>query len=215
MDERGVCAPCWGKIRFIHKPFCKKCSCPFAFDVPCREICEACLQKKLFYEESVCVFVYDGFSKNLILRFKNGGDLSLVPLFGRWLFYWAQPLLPSVDVIVPVPLHWTRLWKRHFNQSGLLAKELSKLSLIPYHPTLLRRVKKTPSQGPLTKIQRQDNVHNAFFIHKKHQETIYNKRILLVDDVYTTGATLNACAKTLVGKGASCVKTLTLARVLW
>jgi ComF family protein len=175
--------------------------------------CGRCVAKPPPFTRSLSVFVYDDKSRSFIFRLKHGKDLSLVPLLARWLYVRGRLIWSGCDVIVPVPLHWTRMAWRSFNQSALLTRGLSRLTGLPHNPSLLKRVKRTPPQGHLTVHQRADNVRHAFRVNQKHLESLQGARVVLVDDVYTTGATLTACARTLLRAGAQSVSVLTLARV--
>lgn len=212
--ERGMCGSCWGKLTFLSDPCCAQCSYPFSFFVQEGALCGKCLATPPLFQKGLSVFIYDTVSKNLILKFKHGKDLSLLPLLSEWLFQRGKPFFEAADLILPVPLHWTRLWMRRFNQAALLAKNLSQKTGIPYTPTLLKRTRRTPSQGHLNVKQRIANVARAFKVDSREQLLLKGARIILVDDVYTTGATLEACAKVLLAQGARCVMVLTLARVV-
>ncbi|MEI8320996.1 MAG: ComF family protein [Alphaproteobacteria bacterium] len=214
-DNTAVCAKCWEEIDFITDPFCESCAYPFSFGEHGHQLkCGACLDAPPSFSKTRAVFKYDHFSKNLILPFKHNKAIHFAPLLGDWMQRAGKDILQDADLFVPVPLHWTRLLKRGFNQAAVLAKRLEKKSQIPAKMTILKRIKRTPSQGDLTVQEREKNVANVFQVLDQHEKLVQGKVVILVDDVMTTGATLNACAKALLRAGAQEVRTLVAARVL-
>jgi ComF family protein len=160
------------------------------------------------------VFRYDDDSRDLILGFKHGDRTHAAPAFGHWLSRAAGPLADDADLVVPVPLHHWRLFRRRYNQSALLARALAHRAEIAYAPNLLTRVRATPSQGRMSRARRRLNVRGAFAVAPRNRHRIKGRRVLLVDDVYTTGATLSEATRCLLGAGAGVVDVLTLARVV-
>ncbi len=211
-EAHGLCPKCYQKLRFITEPCCQICGRPFEYKGLGKPICAKCMKKKPSYDMARSVLEYDDFSKKLILLFKHADKTELTPLFTKFLKQVDSKLFKNTDMIIPVPLHWTRRVKRQYNQSALLAKSLGKELKIPFNPTILKRIRHTVSQGHLTHKQRQKNVHNAFQV--KHSYLIKGKTILVIDDVMTTGSTLNECAKILKKSGVKSVKVLTMHRVL-
>lgn len=213
LDHRnGLCTKCWPLIPFITKPYCTCCGLPFEFEIEDGALCGACNHKRPPYKTARSVFLYTSESKDLILKFKHTDSLHSAPLFGAWM----AGLLEGIEdpLCIPVPLHWTRLFMRTYNQAGFLAQEIAKHHGWTYNPTLLMRKRHTPSQGHFSKKQREKNINNAFAVHEKKKKEILNKTIILVDDVFTTGVTLNACCKTLLKAGAKEVHAVTLGRVV-
>jgi ComF family protein len=151
--------------------------------------------------------------RDLIQSFKYGDRHEGVAVFGRWMATAGAELLAEADVIVPVPLYRSRLWSRRFNQSAMLARAVSRLSGVPVDYLLLARVKRTPSQVGLTAAQRRRNVAGAFRV-LAPRPRIVGKRLVVVDDVITTGATADACARMLKRAGAARVDVLALARAV-
>ncbi|HYB10194.1 MAG TPA: ComF family protein [Alphaproteobacteria bacterium] len=149
-----------------------------------------------------------------MLGFKHGDRLHGAPAYGRWMARAGAMLLADASVIAPVPLHWTRLFRRRYNQSALLARVLAEISGVPFAPDLLVRHRRTPPQGRLSAVERRRNMRGAFALNKRFAMRIGGRRVLLVDDVFTTGATVNACAGVLLEAGAEDVDVLTLARVV-
>ncbi len=157
--------------------------------------------------------LYDDGSRDLVLHLKHADALAGVPVMARWLQRAGAEMLRDADFLVPVPLHWTRLFQRRYNQSAELARALSRLSRVKALPDCLIRNRRTPSQGGLSRQRRQHNVRDAFKLTARYQARISGANIVLIDDVMTTGATLEACAAALLDAGAARVDALTLARV--
>ncbi len=211
-DKEGLCPTCWPHIPFISKPFCACCGLPFEFDIDEDALCGPCSYEQPLYTTARSVFAYTEGSRDLILKFKHMDALSSVPLFAHWM---ARSIGDRDGALcLPVPLHWTRLFMRTYNQAALLARDISRLKGWEYAPSLLLRKRRTPSQGYLSRKERLKNVERAFAVSKKKKDYIVGKHIILVDDVFTTGATLNACSKVLLKAGAESVHVLTLGRVV-
>ncbi len=218
VDRPGMVSPAaWSGLRFVSAPHCACCGLPFevlgeAMTGLGDTLCGSCLAEPKIYGRARASLVYDDASRPLILAFKHGDQTQLTVTFAPWLQAASQTLMTDIDLIVPVPLHWLRLLRRRYNQAALLGHQLSGLTGKPCRPDLLIRAKNTPTQGHLNAKQRHENVHSAFRFNPKHDVT--GKNILLVDDVYTTGATIEACSKVLLKNGAQRVDVLTLARVV-
>lgn len=209
------CGDCWPKLNFISDPFCTQCSLPFESSILEENSafykCASCLQTPPAFSLSRSVYVYDDVCRKMILSFKHGQSLHLGPVLADGMWHAGKFLLESADVMLPVPLHWKRLYKRGFNQSAVLARHISALSKKPVALNLLKRTQNTPSQGILSLEDRAKNVKNCFKVSDSHQ--IKNRIVVLIDDVMTTGATLNASAHALLRAGAKEVRTLCIARV--
>ena len=156
--------------------------------------------------------MYTDASKPMILRFKHADSIHAAPTLAKWMISAGKELLQCSDLLIPVPLHWTRLLQRQYNQASLLVSSLANETGIPGHNEILVRNRYTPSQGQRSMLQRQRNVSGAFVVHHKGKSLINGKNLLLVDDVYTTGATVGACTKALLKYGAKNVDVLTVAR---
>ena len=209
-----LCGACFAKVRFLSAPWCAACGMPFAFDPGGAEVlCGACIRRRPAYDRARAVFRYDDSSRGLILAFKHGDRIDAAPAYARWLARAGAELIDGADLIAPVPLHWTRLFHRRYNQSALLANALARLTGRAAAPDLLRRRRRTLSQGGLGRAERIRNVRGAFAVRAASRAAIEGKRILLIDDVLTTGATVDGCATALRKAGASAVDVLTLARV--
>ncbi len=208
----GLCTSCWPLIPFITKPYCACCGFPFDFDIEEGALCGVCSHMTPHYKTARSVFSYTSESKDLILKFKHADTINSSPLFAKWMTQFLDEM--KDPLCIPVPLHWTRLFMRTYNQAALLAQEIARLNHWSYAPSLLIRKHRTPSQGHLSKKDRQKNVDRAFKISLTKKNQLQKKTILLVDDVFTTGATLNACSKVLLQAGAKEVHAITLGRAI-
>jgi ComF family protein len=210
----ALCADCWPAIAFLASPQCAACGLPFEFDLGPDALCGACAGERPAFERARAAFRYDEGSKDLILRFKHADRTDSSPAFARWMARAGAALLTDADLIAPVPLHWLRLFMRRYNQAALLASALGDLAGKPAVNDLLLRRRRTPSQGGLGALARRRNVAGAFAVDSRRRMLLQDKRVLLVDDVLTTGATVSACASVLLRAGAGAVDVLTLARVV-
>jgi len=214
-DPGSLCPDCWRTLHFLDGPACATCGLPFEIDPGGETLCAACLAHPPTFDKAKAILRYDDASRKPVLALKHADRLDLVPAFGRWLERTGRELLAQSDLIVPVPLHRMRLWSRRYNQSAELARVLSRLAGVPADPVALVRVRQTPSQGQMPSASaRRRNVRGAFTVPDDRRSLLAGKRILLVDDVLTTGATANACAKALKRAGADKVFVVALARVV-
>jgi ComF family protein len=213
-----LCAPCWAKVGWLAPPLCACCGLPFEFDpglVAAADLrCAACLRDPPAFTRARAVFRYDEASRNLILAFKHADRTHAAPAFGQWLARAGGEVLEQADIVAPVPLHWLRLAWRRYNQSALIAQTAARTANRRCVPDLLVRSRRTPPQGELGRAERRRNVRRAFAIDPRHAGAVRGARILMVDDVFTTGATAEECARTLLAGGAAAVDVLTLARVV-
>ena len=213
-DPGALCATCFEDVTFITPPYCAKCGIPFIdsyADAMDTVICGACAKRPPSFDKARAVCVYNDKSRSLVTRLKYADRTDFTPALGRWMVRAGAELLDEADVIVPVPLHRWRLLTRTYNQSALLARWVSRLSDVPANFSALRRTKSTPSQGGLTAAARRRNVARAFTVADPFAVT--GKRVVLIDDVLTTGATLDACANALRHAGAAGVDALVVGRV--
>jgi ComF family protein len=219
-----LCYACWDGAVFVSAPRCAACGTPFEFDHGPDALCGSCMRDRPRIDRARAVFVYNDVSRNLATGLKYRDRTHAAPaLGGGWLARAGRELLGNSDLIAPVPLHRGRLWRRRFNQSGLLAQAVAKNKAregahsvsreLGLYLDLLTRVRATPSQGGLNAAARRRNVRGVFSVNVRHREVIAGARILLIDDVFTTGATLGACVAALLGSGAAAVDALVLARV--
>ncbi len=208
----ALCPDCWAAMSFIAEPMCACCGMPFEFDPGPGALCGACLRKPPPFARARAVF--DDASRSLVLGFKHADRTEAAPAFGRWMARAGSGLLADADLIAPVPLHWTRLFWRRYNQAALLAKVLGEVSGVPVVPDLLARRKRTPSLGHMGPPARRRVLAGAFAVRPARKPLMAGKRVLLVDDVLTSGITVAKCARLLTRAGAQAVDVLTLARVV-
>jgi len=209
IDADGhLCGACWGKLRMITPPHCVHCGIPFEVGELMDAECGACMRAPPAFDWARAAVIYEDEAKSLILHLKYSGEGAGVPAIGR-MMAGAVAAMPRMDVIMPVPLHPRRLFARRFNQSQLLGKAISRNLGIPLDCFSLTRKRATPSQGQLSRKGRKRNVKGAFAV----TGDVRGKRILLVDDVLTTGATASACASALKRAGAGEVGLAAFARV--
>lgn len=214
-SAHGFCAECWKGLHFITPPYCACCGLPFEFTVvmPDGALCGECMIERPRFSEARAALSYDNESRAVILPFKSHDRTDFAPAFARLMAQAGAALLEKAEVIVPVPLHPTRLFARRYNQAALLTLALSKISGKPARLQGLIRKKHTPSQGTLHRSERQRNVAGAFAVPENEKPHLVGRNVLLIDDVLTTGATASACASVLLIAGAKEVNVLALARV--
>lgn len=210
----SLCARCWPKLRFLEKPWCAIMGTPFTHEMGEGFLSAEAIANPPPFDRARAAVAYSGVARDMVRGLKYGDCTNLAPWMARWMVRAGTELLDSADLIVPVPLHWWRFLGRRFNQSAELARAIAQLSGKPFAPQAVRRVKKTRQQVGLTSTQRQDNVRAAFRVPDDQAVLVRGRRMLVVDDVYTTGATVSALAKTLKRAGATGVDVLTFARVL-
>ena len=210
----ALCAACWSGIRFIERPYCERLGTPFPVDLGMALHSPAALADPPVFERARAVAEYDGTASALVHRLKYGDRLELARALGGMMVRTGAELLVDADVIVPVPLHRYRLWRRRFNQAMALSSVVARESGVPCDPFLLSRVKHIRQQVGLTKAQRQQNLQGAFRVSEDARPRLAGKRVLLVDDVLTTGATANAASRALLRGGAASVDILAFARVV-
>ena len=210
--EQGanLCADCWADTTFITGAICDICGTPLPGETDGKITCDSCITHLPAWDTGRAAVIYAGGGRRAVLSLKHGDRLDMARPLAEWMARFGDDLLGQADAIVPVPLHWRRLFKRKFNQSAELARHLSAISGRQYIPDLLVRDRFTPSQDGLTRDERHENQRGVFSVHKRRETP---KNILLVDDVMTTGATLSACAETLRAAGAERIDALVLARV--
>ncbi len=210
----GLCAACWSGLRLIERPFCERLGTPFALDLGIGPLLSpGAIADPPAYGRARAVAIYDGTARDLVHRLKYGDRLDLGRTMARMMASAGRELLEEADLIIPVPLHGLRLWRRRFNQSALLARAIGRLADTPCDLRALSRVKATRPQVGLTRHQRAENLQGAFRVPKEARGRIAGRRLLLIDDVCTTGATGNAAARVLIRSGAASVDLLTFATV--
>ncbi len=208
------CLACKEKIKFIRGSLCPVCGTTFLDSPAESHLCGNCIENKTYFSCARAVFSYETIILDVIHKFKYGNNISVGAMLASFMADFSFPDVDFSDhsLMIPVPLHIKRLRERGFNQSLILARALAKKWQIPINFSLLKRHKSTLTQTGLHKTERKQNIKGAFEVNDK--KIIAGKNIILVDDVYTTGATINECAKTMIKAGAQKVTVLTLARVL-
>lgn len=213
-SDAPLCPACWSKVSFATEPLCRCCGLPFEFEIEGGQTCASCLARHPDFDRARSVMAYDENSKKLILDFKHGDRTERTKALVAMMAQAGKDLLTDADLILPVPLHWTRLFQRRYNQSAMLAGGLGQSSGVPVLVDGLVRKKKTAPQGHLSRSKRERNVQGAFAVKPGRQSQLKGKKVLLIDDVLTTGVTVSACARTLRRAGAEQINVLTLARVM-
>lgn len=213
-DQGTLCAECWKDLTLLEEPCCHRCGYPFHYRMPEDSLCPSCIQRLPAFERARAVFRYDDASRALVLAFKHSDEIHGAPVYGQWLARAGAALLADADLIAPVPLHPRRLLRRRYNQAGLLAQAAGRRAERPVAVDLLRRRRHTASQAQKSPSARRRNVQGAFAVRQRWKDRIQGKRVVLVDDVLTTGATVEECARVLCRAGAGAVDVLTLARVI-
>lgn len=201
-----LCSDCLSKVSLVQPPICRICGIP----IDNGNICYRCRQNTLYFSQARSYALYEGPMRTAIIKFKFERRREIGKFFGEILGRFALQLNWDIDVIIPIPLSKRRLKERGFNQSEILALEVSKILKLPISLGLVR-IKETKSSIDLSLEERRININKAFLVSDKG---LKGKRVLLVDDVYTTGATVSEAGKTLLERGISEVKVLTLARDL-
>ena len=213
-DGIGLCASCWSKLSLIEKPYCARLGIPFTYDPGPGLLSMEAIADPPAYDRARAAVRYDDVARALVLSFKYGDRLDLAPMMGRWMARAGRELLDGADALLPVPLHWRRLWARRFNQAAALAGAISKNSGVAVMHGGIKRVRATPQQVGLSKTERADNVQGAFQVPAEMKAQVAGKRLVLIDDVLTSGATADTCARVLLRAGAAHVDVLVFARVV-
>jgi ComF family protein len=213
-DGVGLCAACWSKLSFIAPPYCARLGIPFTYDPGPGLLSMEAIAAPPAYDRARAAVRYDEVARALVLSFKYGDRLDLAPMMSKWMARAGRELLSGADALLPVPLHWRRLWSRRFNQSAALASGISQACGVPVLHDALKRVRATPQQVGLSKTERADNVQGAFRVPAGQKANIAGRRLVVVDDVLTSGATVDTCARALLRAGAAHVDVLVFARVV-
>lgn len=212
----GLCPACWRAVRFLDAHGCRHCSRPIIgtdADAGDEALCDDCLRWPPLWQRGRAIFHYETAGRRMVLALKHGDRLDLVPMLGAWMLRAGRDLLRDADLIAPVPLHWTRRVKRRTNQAAELARFLAPRAGARYEPMLLLRTRRTSVQDGKNRAGRAENVAGAF-ASGPGARSIDGQRVILIDDVLTTGATLSECARLCLASGASAVDVLVLALVV-
>ena len=214
VDGEGVCAECWAKLSFNAQPYCPRLGIPFVYDPGPELLSMEAIANPPAYRRARAAVRYDDVARTLVHALKYQDRTDLAPTMGRWMARAGRELLDEADVLVPVPLHWRRAWGRRYNQSGALAGEIGRQSGVQVATEALRRVRPTEQQIGLSRAQRAANVQGAFKVATDRMADVQGRRVVLVDDVLTSGATSDACARALLRAKAAEVDVLVFARVV-
>ena len=209
-----LCGACFASIDFIAPPICARLGVPLPYDAGEGALSAAAIATPPVYDRARAAARYSQTMRELIQSFKYRDRQEGLPLFGRWLSRAGAELFADADLIVPVPLYPARLWWRRFNQSAMLAHAVGRLTGIGVDCFVLKRVKRTASQVGLSADQRRRNVAGAFKVDRERAARVKGKKVVVIDDVITTGATAEACARALKRARAARVDVLALARAV-
>lgn len=213
-DPGAFCPACWSGLRLIDEPLCDRLGIPFAVDLGVGPMLSprAIAQPPVFARARAAV-LYDEVARRLVQRLKYEDRLDLARPLSRMMAAAGRPLIAQADCVIPVPLHRWRLWRRRFNQAMLLARPIAEAANLPLVPQALIRTRATRPQVGLSRASRAENVTGAFRVPPGAAHLVTGRRVLLIDDVTTTGATGNAAARALIRGGAASVEFLTFALV--
>ena len=214
VDGEGVCASCWAKLSFIEPPYCPRLGIPFVYDPGPELLSMEAIASPPAYQRARAAVRYDEVARTLVHSLKYQDRTDLAPAMGRWMARAGRELLRDADMLIPVPLHWRRAWHRRYNQSGALGRAIERQSGVVLRGDLLQRVRRTEQQVGLSRSQRASNVQGAFKVSPDRQAEIAGKTVVLIDDVLTSGATVDACARALLRAKAAQVDVLVFARVV-
>jgi ComF family protein len=213
-DAGGLCPACWAQVSFLAPPWCERLGIPFVYDPGPGVLSMEAIADPPAYDRARAAVRYDDVARDLVHRLKYGDRIDLARSMGRWMARAGRELLDDADALVPVPLHWRRLWGRRFNQAADLARAAAAERRIPVLTAALGRSRATAQQVGLSRRAREVNVQGAFVVTPEGKAAIRDKRLVLVDDVLTSGATVDACARVLKRAGARNVDVLVFARVV-
>ena len=212
-DAAAFCLDCWSQLKFLAPPWCHCCGLPFEHEVPGEPLCGACLAAPPRFDFLRSAVAYGGIATDLVLKLKYSRGLGAATMMaGHMARLLPDP--PGDMLVTPVPLHWSRLAARTYNQSVLIGRALARRIDRPFHPDLIRRKRRTPPLRGLGAKARARTIQGAFGITQRQRRAIEGRAVLIVDDVHTSGATSAACAAILKRSGASWVGVVTWARVL-
>src|SRR6185312_14074006 len=180
VDGEGVCAACWARLSFIERPYCPRLGIPFVYDPGPEMLSMEAIASPPAYTRARAAVRYDDVARTLVHALKYQDRTDLAPAMGRWMARAGRELLDEADILVPVPLHWKRSWSRRYNQSGALARVISRQSGVKLATEALRRVRPTQQQIGLSRSQRASNVQGAFKVAADRTADIQGRRIILI-----------------------------------
>jgi len=209
-----LCGHCWRGLRFLEQPWCEVLGTPFSHEMGPGMLSADAIANPPPFDRARAAVVHGGIARRMVHGLKYNDRADLAPWMARWMLRAGKELIAAADLVTPVPLHRRRFFFRRYNQSAELARAISSLSGLPFDPDIVERVKVTRQQVGLSSRQREDNVRGAFRVPAEAEIHVRGRRVLVVDDVYTTGATVSAVARALRKAGAAGIDVLTFARVL-
>ena len=209
----GCCSRCWQSVRFIARPYCEVLGVPFSHDLGKGALCAGAIADPPPFERARSAVLYDDQIRRLVSRFKYSDRLEFAPWMAKWMVTAGTELFEDNPIVIPVPLYGKRLIARRYNQSAELARHLAEYAGLRYSPEGLVRVRNTKQQVGLTGKERESNVQGAFRVPVEQKGLLKGQSVLLIDDVYTTGATVKTATRALKRVGAGPVEVLTFARV--
>ena len=210
----ALCAACWRGLALIERPFCERLGIPFAYDHGPGMLSADAIASPPAYGRARAAVRYEGAAVGLVQRLKYRDRVDVAPLMGRLMTAAGADILAEAEMLIPVPLHPLRLWRRRFNQAAPLCQTIAAATGLPHRPFLVRRQRRTKRQVGLSRAERTANVQGAFRVGEAQKPALRGRRVVLVDDVITTGATIEAVARTLLRAGAAQVDVLVFARVI-
>jgi len=211
-EPHRFCLACWSDLVFLGDPCCARCALPFDYDAGADALCGACLAHPPRYDRLRAAVAYGEIPRTVALKLKYGGRPGIAETVAR--FMARHVAAEEGAILVPVPLHRWRIWRRGYNQAALIATALSRRSGLTTRLDLIERVRRTPPLKGLNPRERRDALRGAFRVPPRHKAEVKGRRFLLIDDVYTSGATANGCARALKRAGAAQVDVLAWARVV-
>ncbi|NVK33022.1 MAG: ComF family protein [Rhodobacteraceae bacterium] len=212
--QDAICSRCWSAVPFLSEPVCDLYGTPFSYELGEGALSARAIADPPLFDRARACAAYSGTARDLVVAFKFAKRRELADPLGRWMARAGRDLVEPGTLILPVPLHWTRLWRRRFNQAADLAKVVADEAGTTSDPFILQRARRTRQQVGLDAKTRDKNVRGAFRIRPGEEGRVAGKEVLLVDDVMTTGSTITACTKVLKRAGASKVNVLTFAMAL-
>ena len=210
----GLCPDCWREAHFIDGMICDKCGVPLPGESSdTAELCDDCMTIARPWAHGRAVFVYKGTGRKLVLGLKHADRQDIAPVAGKWMVRASEEVLTPDMIVAPIPLHWIRFWRRRYNQSALLAREIARQCGLTYAPDLLKRKKYTRSLDGLSRDDRFALMQSRISISPRYANEISGRDVLIVDDVMTSGATLAAASEACYVAGARQICIVALARV--
>ena len=209
-----LCGACWPKLKFLERPWCEVMGTPFSHDMGEGFLSADAIANPPPFGRARAAVSYSGVARQMVQGLKYRDRTDLAPWMARWMLRAGSEIIPDADIVVPVPLHWRRFFFRRFNQSAELARAVARLTGKHFEPSAVRRVKVTRQQVGLGQREREDNVRGAFRVPSETEINVSGRHVLLVDDMYTTGAMVSAVTRALRKAGAANVDVLTFARVI-